>query len=139
MGMENNNNNNNMMFETQAKAKEGKPPTRLQKRAPAFLQLDQAASNINNNPFSPCSDIAEAIPLLSPLVLSPQPLPEIIEKRLLGRSATLNNDDNDNVNRSGATSPPGGWQHPAVPATFTEPSTMFTLFQSQCLLVDHVQ
>lgn len=131
-------NNNSNVPQAKAKAKLGKPPTRLQNHAPACLQLDMVEGSAPTNPFcpSPSSETSKAIPLLSPLVLSPQPLPEIVEKRLC-ESHHANNEQN-NVGERNSTSPQGGWQHPAV-ATFTEPSTLFAFFQSQCMLVEHVQ
>lgn len=112
----------------EAKAKAGKALTRLQKHAPTSLQLDKTATT---GPFSASTstETSKAIPLLSPLVLSPEPLPETVEKRLL---------ESGNGEKRSLDSPAGGWKHPAV-ATFTEPPNLLTLLQSQCVLVDNVQ
>lgn len=134
-----------------------KPPTRLQKQAPASLNLDQvamaaaaAATSCPNNE----TDL-KAIPLLSPLVLSPQPLSAgAAEKR---RRLAFGEDRQDNIGHDdcnervegeapAAASPPapppnnvdGGWQHPAVP-TFTDPSTLLNKFQSQCMIVNQAR
>ncbi|XP_059431172.1 uncharacterized protein LOC132164647 [Corylus avellana] len=112
----------------EVKPKAGKAPTRLQKHAPASLQLDKIPAT---SPFSGASgETPKAIPLLSPLVLSPEPLPETVEKR-------LSESENGHEKRS-LCSPAGGWKHPAV-ATFTEPPNLLALLQSQCVLVDNVQ
>lgn len=136
-----------------------KPPTRLQKQAPACLNLDQvamAAAAATSGPNN-ATDL-KAIPLLSPLVLSPQPLSAgAAEKR---RSLAFGEDRQDNIGHddcnkrvegeapaaAAAASPPapppnnvdGGWQHPAVP-TFTDPSTLLTKFQSQCMIVNQAR
>ncbi|KAF5446868.1 hypothetical protein F2P56_032465 [Juglans regia] len=120
-------NRSNNVSQKEGKAKVGKPPTRLQKQAPASLQLDKVAVY---------GETSKAIPFLSPLILSPQPLPETLEIRS-GKSGSNEEEDNG-AKRSKALPPGGGWQHPAVPV-FTEPEALFTCFQSQCLLVDNVQ
>lgn len=122
------------MDQKEAKAKVGKAPTRLQKHAPASLQLDKiavAAASVatTTDPFSASGETPKAIPLLSPLVLSPEPFPETVENRLL---------ESGNGERRSLDSPAGGWKHPAV-AAFTEPPNLLTLLQSQCVLVDNVQ
>lgn len=70
------------IFQKQAvsntRTKVGKPPTRLQKHAPASLQLDQVT-----NPYaSSSSGNFSIIPLLSPLIESPKPLAEGEELKL---------------------------------------------------------
>ncbi|PQM43149.1 hypothetical protein Pyn_10966 [Prunus yedoensis var. nudiflora] len=45
----------------------GKAPTRLQKHAPACLQLDQTAGTASTNPL--LDDASMAIPLLSPVFI----------------------------------------------------------------------
>ena len=126
--------NNGNVPQREAFTNARKPPTRLQKRAPDSLQLDEVAGSIPTNPFAAGSETPKAIPFLSPLVLSPQPLSETGEKRLWDGT---NNEQNNGTKRS-STSPSGGWQHPAV-AAGTDPSTLLTSFQAQCMLVDHVQ
>jgi hypothetical protein len=101
----------------------GKAPTRLQRHAPASLQLDKIDAAASG-------ETPKAIPLLSPLVLSPEPLPETVEKIL--------SESENGEKRSLQGSPAGGWKHPAV-ATFTEPPNLLALLQSQCVLVDNVQ
>ncbi|CAK9142168.1 unnamed protein product [Ilex paraguariensis] len=113
-----------------ARPPSGKSPTRLQKHAPAALQLDGIENNGNTEPYASSSC---AIPLLSPLVLSPQFSHEAEEIRLAGNG----NDERDH-NELGATPASGGWQHPAVDA-LTEPSTLLAFFQSQCTIVNRVQ
>ncbi|KAI5321903.1 PREDICTED: MTR_2g097730 [Prunus dulcis] len=103
----------------------GKAPTRLQQHAPACLQLDQTAGTASTNPL--LDDASMAIPLLSP-VLIPEPMPESSEKG-----------SDQNVR---SITPPfsaaGGWQHPAV-APFTDPSSLFAVFQSQCMIANQAQ
>lgn len=106
-----------------SKDKEARLPTRLQKQAPASLHLDQMTSNAPTNPFS---DTPNAIPLLSPVVIrSPASMSEKMET------------DGDHGTKSpfqgGA-----GWQHPAV-SSFADPSSLFTVFQSQCMITNHAQ
>ena len=106
------------------------PPTRLQKKAPASLKLDYVATTASctNNPFS-SNETPKAIPLLSPLILSPQSLPEMSEKQRFRCSNNQQDDDGKNE----ADSSRG--QHTAVPM-FTNPSTLYTFFRSQCMIVN---
>ncbi|KAK3018622.1 hypothetical protein RJ639_003491 [Escallonia herrerae] len=120
----------------QARIPTGKSPTRLQKHAPAALQLDYVASRTDAHPcpssgapFSPC-----AIPLLSPLVLPPPPLPEADERPSVGSGSN----EQGSCDQTGPSQNPGGWQHPAA-GTLTEPASLFAFFQSQCKLVPHSQ
>ncbi|KAB1225879.1 hypothetical protein CJ030_MR1G004091 [Morella rubra] len=106
----------------------GNPLTRLQKLAPASLQLD------TTDPLAAFGETSNAIPLLSPLILSPEPVPETTEKP----QWESGNDERDNGDDGSEASSPSGWHHPAVPM-FTEPAALFTCFQSQCFLVDNVQ
>jgi hypothetical protein len=109
----------------------GKAPTRLQRHAPASLQLDKIdAAATGSFSAATSGETPKAIPLLSPLVLSPEPLPETVEKIL--------SESDNGEKRSLQGSPAGGWKHPAV-ATFTEPPNLLALLQSQCVLVDNVQ
>ncbi|KAM7522156.1 hypothetical protein LguiA_012058 [Lonicera macranthoides] len=121
----------------QSKPPRAEPHTRLQQQAPAALQLDaitdpNPALSSNAMAFS-CS----AIPLLSPLILSPQSQLEAAEERLTGVSEQPNNNNN---NAGGGTEimVGGGWVHPAV-GTYAEAASMFDFFQSQCTMVHRVQ
>ncbi|KAJ7947604.1 Major viral transcription factor [Quillaja saponaria] len=124
---------NNDNFSKRESKSSGKPPTRLQKQAPASLQLDQAAGTTPANPYYPSPESSRAIPLLSPLILSPQPLPGISvkENRLPGNG---NNEGQGNSSAMQGTR----WQHPAV-APFTEPSSLFSFFQAQCGIVNRAR
>ncbi|KAL7247399.1 hypothetical protein ACSBR2_002335 [Camellia fascicularis] len=113
----------------------GKPPTRLQKKAPAALQLDQmTAINAGSNNDGSRS----AIPLLSPLILSPLPvqLEGEDKKQLLksikndGHDGEKGNDNNDN--NTSAPTPPS-----QTNGNVEDPSSLFTFFQPQCVLVNH--
>lgn len=119
----------------QSKPPRAKPRMRLQQHAPAALQLDAI---IDPNPSSNAMAFScSAIPLLSPLILSPQSQPEAVEERLPGVGEQP---DNDNNNVSGGTEimVGGGWVHPAM-GTYAEATSMFDFFQSQCTLVHRVQ
>lgn len=122
------------------RAKTWKPPTRLQAHAPASLQLDQmtfsASTSIN---FLPTTDTSKAIPLLSPLVLSPQPSQETTEELICGFDRSYEQQQDGMVDKMDVRgSPDSGWQHPAV-VTFADPSTLFSFFQSQCRIVNQAQ
>lgn len=108
----------------------GKPPTRLQKHAPASLELNTSTTTNNNaiasSSSSPSSSLS-VIPLLSPLVTSPKALPEaVIEEKIGNEKVEMNTGGGING---------GGWQHPAA-AGFTDPACLFTAFQLKCLLVN---
>lgn len=121
------------MINGQKEATGWKPPTRLQKKAPASLKFDQVSTSAANDSFN---GTPKAIPLLSPLVLSPQPLPETSEKRRFGCAEDKHHGEDK---RSEAVPlPEDGWQHPAV-ATFADPSSLFTFFQSQCMIINPAQ
>ncbi|KAI3678275.1 hypothetical protein L6452_37562 [Arctium lappa] len=103
----------------------GKHPTRLQKQAPATLQLHEIPKDYSKT----------VIPFLSPLVLSPAPLPEASDndaKRSF--AATPNADDHaigiitDQVQQSSG----GGWKHPAMA---DHSSSLYAYFHSQCTLL----
>ncbi|PRQ34211.1 hypothetical protein RchiOBHm_Chr5g0066341 [Rosa chinensis] len=114
------------------KAKEGRLSSRLQERAPASLHLDQITSTAPANPFS---DTPNAIPLLSPVVIrSPESMAEKMEKDCdQGMSRRRNITATESPFQSGA-----GWQHPAVSA-FADPSSLLTVFQSQCMITNHAE
>ncbi|RVW56658.1 hypothetical protein CK203_075047 [Vitis vinifera] len=108
------------------KSKRDKSPTRLQKRAPKSLQLDIVVSA---NPFQPSAASSHTvIPFLSPLILTPPPLPTTGTDEAIQRQS----------NEKKAVPPPsGGWQHPAVVA-LPEPSSLYNVFQSQCMLLNNL-
>ncbi|KAH7550001.1 hypothetical protein ACOSP7_024934 [Xanthoceras sorbifolium] len=120
------------------RTKLGKPPTRLQKHAPSTLQLDHFSGGGGGNPFvvsssgnnTSSSSSLPVIPLLSPLVVSPRPLPEAEEFKF----PKCGNDEIGGSDKGGATAG-GGWQHPAA-AGYTDPTTFLTYFQSKCVLVN---
>ncbi|XP_004487241.1 uncharacterized protein [Cicer arietinum] len=111
-------------------------PTRLQKHAPASLDIDMV---INDRPSNPFDYSSKAIPLLSPLILSPKPLYADITIQAL---QSQNNDSNDIINEGSgsSSSTPGsaGWEHPAI-ASFPDPSSLSSFFQNQCVFVNHAQ
>ncbi|KAF5751427.1 hypothetical protein HS088_TW02G00441 [Tripterygium wilfordii] len=111
------------------KARVEKPPTRLQRQAPATLHLDHVTTTINSF-LAPT-----AIPLLSPLVVSPPPLPEQ-EEFIFPANGDSGKTTHENV--GAPLTMGGGWQHPAV-AGYMEPSAIFAFFQSQCVLVDQAR
>lgn len=128
------------LFEQQhiglTKAIAGKPPTRLQKRAPASLKLDQMnAAAAGTSPFGSSGGTSPAaIPLLSPLIPSQNSFSEIEEFVM----PTWKNGNQGTGDKKAAMPTPIGWKHPAVPA-YVEASTVFTLFQTKCLLVNDAQ
>lgn len=118
-----------------SKASENGTTTRLQKRAPASLELDKIYNGFPNNPFAPSSnESSNAIPLLSPLVLSPQPLLETKEVRM-----SENNVQGSCCSSSSSMPTTTGWQHPAMDPPFPDPSSLFSFFQKQCVIVNHAQ
>ncbi|KAJ1406923.1 hypothetical protein SESBI_24737 [Sesbania bispinosa] len=108
------------------RSSEGGCLTRLQKHAPASLDIDKV---LNERPSNPFSQASEAIPLLSPLILSPQPLITV-------QARTSENISVDH-GRSSSSMPSSGWEHPAIMAPFTEPSSLCSFFQKQCVFVNH--
>lgn len=116
------------IFQKQAvsntRTKVGKPPTRLQKHAPASLQLDQVT-----NPYaSSSSGNFSIIPLLSPLIESPKPLAE-------GEELKLDKTGNNEMKCSCDETKNGEERTVPVP----EPSTLFSLLQSKCVTVNDGQ
>ncbi|XP_038902307.1 uncharacterized protein LOC120088941 [Benincasa hispida] len=123
-------------MENEHKARLPKPPTRLQKQAPASLHLDQLSSvSMSSGSADTCSKAI--LPLLSPLPLSPQPLPEIDGNRISANGNAADGGGGNGDQRGIGFAAPGGWQHPAVAATFPDPSTLFTFFQSQCIVTSN--
>ena len=108
-----------------SKTKVGKPPTRLQRHAPASLQLDQMKVDAART-----SGAATPIPLLTPLALSPNPFPETEEFVF------------PTVDKKAATPAPTpiafDWKIPAG-AGYVEASTLLALFQNKCVIVNDAQ
>ncbi|KAK4254927.1 hypothetical protein QN277_007999 [Acacia crassicarpa] len=103
--------------------------TRLQKRAPTSLELDKISNGFPFG-FGASNESSNAIPLLSPLIISPQP-------------SLMVTPDNGNDNQrcssvQGGLPSSSGWQHPAM-APFPEPSSLFSFFQKQCAIVNQAQ
>lgn len=121
-------------MEKEHKARLPKPPTRLQKQAPASLHLDQLSSASMSSGSADTSSKA-ILPLLSPLPLSPQPLPETEGNRISANGNAVDGGGGDQ--RGICFAAPGGWQHPAVATTFPDPSTLFSFFQSQCAVTSN--
>ncbi|GKV32943.1 hypothetical protein SLEP1_g41506 [Rubroshorea leprosula] len=119
---------NEVVFQEQVvsspKTNVGKPPTRLQKQAPASLQVDRVA----RTSFGPSDAV---IPLLSPLTVSPKPL----EPEEYGFPTRADKDNGAAVMTMVVA---GGWQHPALTG-YMENSAFLNLFQSKCVLVNDVQ
>ena len=109
----------------------GRLPTRLQKQAPASLHLDKMTGNAPTNPFSITPN---AIPLLSPVVIrSPAFMAENMERDGDQGKSIISTTTPESPFQGGA-----GWQHPAV-SSFADPSSLFTVFQSQCMITNHAQ
>ncbi|XAR60645.1 hypothetical protein NMG60_11034102 [Bertholletia excelsa] len=140
------------MEKPKAKVPRVKPLTRLQQQAPPILQLDNINDdNVDDTYHSYSSNDNTSccpIPLLSPLILSPLPLPGPEGNRF---TKGAENDEQGGGDRGSggdggggekkAISPPqfgGGWRHPAVEPS-PDPSTLFSFFQNQCVLVNRVQ
>ncbi|GAB2214754.1 hypothetical protein Droror1_Dr00019117 [Drosera rotundifolia] len=105
---------------------EGRTSSRLQRQAPPALQLEAISPRNNNNtsdnnPFG--NSPATAIPLLSPLIIEPVLSPDIDDRSV--------HDGGAGDDQKWVVAPAGqGWQHPAVVST--DPSSLFSFFQSQC-------
>ncbi|RLN43374.1 hypothetical protein C2845_PM01G10630 [Panicum miliaceum] len=142
-----------------------RPPSRLQKQAPASLQLEQGAAGAGPEPGAGAGagawgDGRAAIPLLSPLVMSPaMPVWEADRspggsrregggEQADGRSGGEQQQQqqrgaarhggsgerqaHDACPRSPAPAAGGGWRHPALPSPVAEPASLVPLFKSQC-------
>ncbi|XP_026417329.1 uncharacterized protein LOC113312807 [Papaver somniferum] len=154
--------NNNIVFQNDdiIKGRGERRPSRLQKQAPAVLQLDPSsvssvgAANDNSNskykdsPYSSSggnSTLSKcAIPLLSPLVLTPtqSPFPKKIPDDLQvapgegegsnaeGQTRNRGNKEKKDTVDYSTTTPTSSshidWQHPATPAAFVEPSSLIS-------------
>jgi len=107
--------------------------TRLQKHAPASLDIDKVYCDRPSNPFG---EVSKAIPLLSPLTFSHQPIYEDITAHV-GTSENIEKNNGSggmNENRTLCT----GWEHPAM-ASFphASSSSFCSFFQKQCVFVNH--
>lgn len=107
--------------------------TRLQKQAPASLDIDKVHCDRPSNPFG---EVSKAIPLLSPLMFSHQPIYEDIAVHV---GTSENTDKNNgsaamNQDRTLCTA----WEHPAM-ASFphASSSSFCSFFQKQCVFVNH--
>ncbi|CAL4913759.1 unnamed protein product [Urochloa decumbens] len=141
-----------------------RPPSRLQKHAPASLQLEQGpAAGAGAAPGAGAwGEGRAAIPLLSPLVMSPtMPVWEAdhnhqsgaaarreggVDLQAEGRSgggeqqqqqrgAARHGQAHDASPRPPAPAPAaagGGWRHPALATPVGEPASLVSFFQSQC-------
>ncbi|RLN17300.1 hypothetical protein C2845_PM02G30360 [Panicum miliaceum] len=139
-----------------------RPPSRLQKQAPASLQLEQGAAGAGPGLGAGAGagawgDGRAAIPLLSPLVMSPaMPVWEADQpgaarregggEQSQGRSgggqqrdAARHGGSEERQAHDASPRPPapapaagGGWLHPALPAPVVEPASLVPLFKSQC-------
>ncbi|KAJ8491620.1 hypothetical protein OPV22_013341 [Ensete ventricosum] len=121
--------------ETKTGNEREKPSSRLQKQAPATLQLD--ATKLNTDFVMGADDAAASapIPLLSPLLLSPSPFWDTEESN----SAEEDKGDGGGSQTSSPASPPEGWRHPALPVLAMEPASLVPRFELQCSIVNNVQ
>ncbi|KAD6119794.1 hypothetical protein R6Q59_025801 [Mikania micrantha] len=103
-----------------------KPPTRLQKQAPATLHLNLTP---NNEPQNMSKTLV--IPLLSPLVLTPASLPETGRRTEYSFLTRENGSRESKVNQATATD---RWQHPATLVSVQDSSSLHTCFMSQCTI-----
>ncbi|KAL1298454.1 hypothetical protein AAHE18_18G034400 [Arachis hypogaea] len=127
--MEDRGKNNTMMIKRGRAG--GGCPTRLQMHAPASLEIEKV---IGSRPANPFGEASKAIPLLSPLILSP----ETTAKQSIESSQNNNGSSNDEGKRNSSSSTSNaGWEHPAF-ALFPEPN-LCNVFQKQCVFVNHGQ
>jgi len=134
-----------------------RPPSRLQKQAPASLQLEQGAAGAGPGAGA-WGDGRAAIPLLSPLVTSPATPVWEADRSGAGRregggeqadgrnggeqqqrgaarhGGSGERQAHDASPRPSATAPAagGGWRHPALTTPVAEPASLVPLFKSQC-------
>lgn len=118
--------------ETNAKEGKEKSPSRLQKQAPASLQVDRTTNALS---FRQSPNSHTPIPLLSPLILSPTLLSEVETEDEVDEGSRQDPREDDKVV---GLPPLGGWQHPAAPMSM-EPSSLLKFFQSQCAVANSVQ
>ncbi|XP_042495508.1 uncharacterized protein At4g14450, chloroplastic-like [Macadamia integrifolia] len=99
-------------------------PTRLQRRAPASIQV--------NPPSNQVSDWKVAIPLLSPLVLSPaSPNPKLSDRTADVKSREESSRQGFQLAESEKPSFKS-WQHPAAPFHYDPPPPFSSSFVSRC-------
>jgi hypothetical protein len=111
--------------------KRNRPPTRLQRHAPTSLDIDKVHNERPSNPFG---DSSKAIPLLSPLILSPKPL-IYADITIQARKSEISN-YRDEGSRSSSSTSGSGWEHPAI-ASYPNPSSLCNFFQKQCVFTNH--
>ncbi|KAK1412837.1 hypothetical protein QVD17_34372 [Tagetes erecta] len=115
---------NNHVFKT-------KPPTRLQKKAPTTLQLNQTPNNEHDQNVS-----KNVIPFLSPVVLPPASFPtpdhkgngeaKVKHQIALGRISPVQQTGCGDGSR---------WKHPAMSSlTMPDSSSLCSSFMSQCTI-----
>jgi len=91
-----------------SQAERPQPLSRLQKRAPAKLQLKKLS------PESMGLSCRSPIPLLSPLVMSPLEGGDVA-RLLFSEEAERQNPEEEEEESASAVIPTNGWQHPAAP------------------------
>ena len=97
--------------------------TRLQKHAPASLEIDKVLSGRPANPFVPSSEASKALPFLTPLIISPQTLhAEITIQGGTSENSGCGSIGNIEGHRTSSSTPTTG-QHPAM-ASFPRPSSL---------------
>uniref|UniRef100_A0A0E0KBV4 Uncharacterized protein n=1 Tax=Oryza punctata TaxID=4537 RepID=A0A0E0KBV4_ORYPU len=135
-----------------------RPPSRLQKHAPATLRLEPPATP---SPTGAWGDGRTPIPLLSPLVVSPSAAWEADDQAAAAAAAGAPRREGavqgaGREGSSGAARSPvcggdrqaddaakapaacgGGWRHPALSTPVSEPASLVSFFQSQCALEVH--
>lgn len=138
-----------------------RPPSRLQKHAPATLRLEPPSTP---SPTGAWGDGRMPIPLLSPLVVSPSAAWEPDDQAAAAagaprreggvqggagregssgaaaRSPVCGGDRQaaDDAAKSPAPAPcGGGWLHPALSTPVAEPASLVSFFQSHCALEVH--
>ncbi|KAF8683662.1 hypothetical protein HU200_044591 [Digitaria exilis] len=138
-----------------------RPPSRLQKHAPASLQLEQAAAAGAVPAAGAWGDGRAPIPLLSPLVMSPMAPVWEADRREGGsgehaaqgriggeqqqRGAARHGGGGERQAHDASLRPPapaapagdGGWRHPALATPVGEPASLVSFFQSQCAVEVH--
>lgn len=112
--------------------------TRLQKHAPASLEINEVLGDRPTNPFAPSGEASKAIPLLSPLTQSPQTFYAERETTTIQAHTSQNSGSNNGGSISNGSTPSTGWKHPAM-APFSEPSSLCSFLQKQCVIVNNTQ
>ncbi|KAI3450331.1 hypothetical protein Pfo_006996 [Paulownia fortunei] len=115
------------------KNKKRKASTRLQKHAPPALQVDGITTGVCNVKVDDGELARYAIPLLSPLLLSPHD-PVVVDAK--GKELPAGKSTAPGGGNEVATLTTEGWKHPAV-GVMMEPSKLGAMFQSQCMLVNN--